>query len=139
MNLPSKPYLRLVDVKAILTAAEAYALKQQWPVTIVVVDEGGHSMGLLRLDGCSAFASKIALEKAHVAALSRRETLFYETMINQGRNAFLSAPVDGMIEGGVPIMVDGHCIGAVGVSGVKSDQDAEVAKAGIAGLLSTLT
>lgn len=128
----TKPYLLLADVKAILAAAEAHALKNQWPVTVVVVDDGGHMLGSLRLDGCSAFASKVATEKARVAALSRRETQFYENMINQGRNAFLSAPIEGMIEGGVPIIVDGHCLGAVGVSGVKSEQDAEVAKAGVA-------
>lgn len=130
----TKPYLLLADVKAVLAAAEAHALKNQWPVCIVVVDDGGHTLGLLRLDGCSAFASKVAAEKARVAALARRETQFYENMINQGRNAFLSAPIEGMIEGGVPIIVDGHCLGAVGVSGVKSEQDAEVAKTGIAAL-----
>lgn len=130
----TKPMLMLADVKAILAAAEAHAEKQQWAVTIVVVDEGGHALGLIRRDGCSALASQIAAEKARVAALSRRETVFYEQMINQGRNAFLSAPVDGLIEGGVPILFGGHCIGAVGVSGVKSEQDAEVAKAGIAAL-----
>lgn len=130
----TKPYLLLADVKAVLAAAEAHALKNQWPVTIVVVDDGGHALGLLRLDGCSAFASKVAAEKARVAALSRRETQFYENMINQGRNAFLSAPIEGMIEGGVPILIDGHCLGAVGVSGVKSEQDAEIARAGVAAL-----
>lgn len=135
-GLPSKPYLRAAEVKAILAAAEKHALANNWAVTIIVADEGGHAMGSLRLDGCAAMAGIIAAEKARVAALSRRESAVYENMINQGRNAFLSAPLDGFLEGGVPIIVDGHCIGSVGVSGVKSEQDAETAKAGIAALSS---
>lgn len=133
-SLPLRPYLRLADAKAILAAAEAYAMARQWAVTIVVADEGGNALASLRLDGCAALGGQIAAEKARVAALSRRESAVYENMINQGRTAFLSAPVNGLLEGGVPILRDGHCIGAVGVSGVKSDQDAETAKAGIAAL-----
>lgn len=133
--LPSRPYLRLVDAKAILAAAEAHALKNQWAVTIVVVDETGTPLASLRLDGCAPLGGQIAAEKARVSALSRRESGFYENMINQGRTAFLSAPISGLLEGGVPIVVDGHCIGAVGVSGVKSEQDAETARAGIAALV----
>jgi uncharacterized protein GlcG (DUF336 family) len=73
--------------------------------------------------------------KARTAALGRRESRIYEEMINQGRMSFLSAPeVQGLLEGGVPIMLDGHCVGAVGVSGVKSAEDAEVARTGIAAL-----
>jgi uncharacterized protein GlcG (DUF336 family) len=134
MSLPQKPYLRLADAKAMLAAAEAHAIKNQWAVTIVVVDEGGNPLASLRLDGCAALGGQIAAEKARAAALSRRESGFYENMINQGRTAFLSAPVSGLLEGGVPVVVDGHCIGAVGVSGVKSEQDAETARAGIAAL-----
>lgn len=134
MSLPVKPYLRLADAKAILAAAEAHAQKNQWAVTIVVVDESGTPLASLRLDGCAPLGGQIAAEKARVSALGRRESGFYENMINQGRTAFLSAPVSGLLEGGVPIVVDGHCIGAVGVSGVKSEQDAETAKAGIAAL-----
>lgn len=130
----SKPFLQTADVKKILAAAEAHALQNGWAVHIVVVDDGGHVLGALRLDGTAPMASLIAVEKARIAALSRRETMFYETMINQGRSAFLSAPLDGFIEGGVPVIIDGQCAGAVGVSGVKSDQDAEIAKAGIAAL-----
>jgi len=133
-GLPSRPYLRLADAKVILAAAEAHAIKNQWAVAIIVVDETGTPLASLRLDGCAPFGGQIAAEKARVAALARRESGFYETMINQGRTAFLSAPVSGLLEGGVPIIVDGHCIGAVGVSGVKSEQDAETARAGIAAL-----
>lgn len=134
--LSAKPYLRAAEVKKMLAAAEAHAQAQQWPVSIVIADDGGNLLASLRLDGCAPMAIMVATEKARVAALSRRESAFYENMINQGRNAFLSAPLDGFLEGGVPIVVDGHCVGAVGVSGVKSEQDAEVAKAGVAALLS---
>jgi glc operon protein GlcG len=136
MSLQQKPYLRSAEVKAILAAAEQHALANNWAVTIVVADEGGNALASLRLDGCAPMAGIIAAEKARVAALSRKESAVYETMINQGRTAFLSAPLDGFLEGGVPIVVDGHTIGSVGVSGVKSEQDAETAKAGIAALLS---
>jgi uncharacterized protein GlcG (DUF336 family) len=90
---------------------------------------------LQRLDGAAPISAQIAPAKANTAALGRRESKVYEDMINQGRTAFLSAPaLQGMLEGGVPILVDGHCIGAVGVSGVKSAQDVQVARAGIAAL-----
>ena len=127
--------LELADIKAIAAAAEAEALKNNWPVTIAIVDDGGHLLWLQRLDGAAAISSHIAPAKAHTAALGRRESKVYEDIINGGRTAFLTAPhVAGMLEGGVPIMKDGQCLGAVGVSGVKSTEDAQVAKAGIAAL-----
>ena len=123
------------DVKRIATAAEAEAVRNQWNVTIAIVDEGGHVLALQRLDGAPPISSYIAPEKARTAALGRRETKLYEDVINQGRVSFLSAPVlQGMLEGGVPVIVDGQVIGAVGVSGVKSSEDAQIAKAGIAAL-----
>jgi uncharacterized protein GlcG (DUF336 family) len=80
-------------------------------------------------------SSHIAPAKAHTAALGRRESKVYEDIVNGGRTAFLSAPaIDGLLEGGVPIMKDGQCLGAVGVSGVKSSEDAQIARAGIAAL-----
>ena len=129
----TKPVLAATDVKRIAAAAEAEALKNNWAVTIAVVDDGGHLLGLQRLDGAAPISSHIAPAKARTAALGRRESKAYEEMINQGRVSFLSAPLlEGMLEGGVPIMADGQCIGAVGVSGVKSTEDAQIAKAGIA-------
>ncbi|MFN9805634.1 MAG: GlcG/HbpS family heme-binding protein [Betaproteobacteria bacterium] len=123
------------DVKRIAAAAEAEAVRNQWNVTIAIVDEGGHLLALQRLDGAPPISSYIAPEKARTAALGRRETKLYEDVINQGRVSFLSAPVlQGMLEGGVPVIVDGQVIGAVGVSGVKSSEDAQIAKAGIAAL-----
>jgi glc operon protein GlcG len=131
----TKPYLSLADVKRVAAAAEAEALAHQWAVVIAVVDDGGHLLWLQRLDGAAPISSQIAPAKARTAALGRRESRLYEEMINQGRTSFLSAPgLEGMLEGGVPIVVDGQCVGAVGVSGVKSSEDAQIARAGIAAL-----
>lgn len=133
--MKSKFTLELTDVKAIVAAAEAEALKNNWAVTIAVVDDGGHLLCLQRLDGAAAISAHIAPAKAHTAALGRRETKLYEDVINGGRTSFLSAPdVKGLLEGGVPIMKDGQCLGAVGVSGVKSNEDAQIAKAGVAAI-----
>jgi glc operon protein GlcG len=121
--------------RRIAAAAEAEATRNNWAVTIAIVDDGGHLLWLQRLDGAAPISAEIAPAKARTAALGRRESKVYEDMINQGRMSFLSAPVlQGMLEGGVPIMVDGQCVGAVGVSGVKSSEDAQIARAGIAAL-----
>ncbi|MDQ1834556.1 MULTISPECIES: heme-binding protein [Massilia] len=133
--MPSKPYLNFADVTKIAAAAQAEAIANNWAVTIAIVDDGGHLLSLQRLDGAAPLSSHIAPSKAKTAALGRRESKVYEDIINNGRTAFLTVPfVEGMLEGGVPVIVDGHVIGAVGVSGVKSDQDAQIAKAGIAAL-----
>jgi uncharacterized protein GlcG (DUF336 family) len=134
-TMQTKPFLSLADVKLMAAAAEAEAVANKWAVTIAVVDDGGHLMWLQRLDGVAPISSHIAPAKARTAALGRRESRLYEETINQGRMSFLSAPtLEGMLEGGVPVMVDGHCVGAVGVSGVKSSEDVQIAKAGIAAL-----
>ena len=133
--MKTKSVLEAADVKAIAAAAEAAAIANNWAVTISIVDEGGHLLWLQRLDGAPPISAHIGPAKAHTAALGRRETKVYEDVINGGRYAFLTAPdVKGMLEGGVPIMKDGFCLGAVGVSGVKSNEDVQIAKAGIAAL-----
>jgi len=133
--MKNKPTLDLADVKSIAAAAEAEALKNGWAVSIAVVDDGGHLLWLQRLDGAAAISAQIAPAKAQTAALGRRESRLYEEMINNGRFSFLSAPaLHGMLEGGVPILLQGNCLGAVGVSGVKSSEDAQIARAGIAAL-----
>ena len=133
--MKTRSSLELADVKKIAAAAEAEALKNNWAVTIAIADEGGHLLHLQRLDGAPPVSSHIAPAKAHTAALGRRESKVYEEVINGGRTSFLSAPaLQGMLEGGVPIMKDGFCLGAVGVSGVKSSEDAQIAKAGIAAI-----
>ena len=133
--LKSKPFLDLDAVKRIAAAAEGEAQRHAWPVSIAIVDDGGHLLWLQRLDGAAPISAHIAPAKARTAALGRRESRVYEEMINQGRMSFLSAPdLHGMLEGGVPILVGGQCVGAVGVSGVKSGEDAQIARAGIAAL-----
>ena len=134
-GMKSKPVLALEDVRRVAAAAEAEALKNGWAVSIAIADDGGHLLWLQRLDGAAPISAEIAPAKARTAALGRRESRVYEEMINQGRVSFLSAPgLAGMLEGGVPILIDGICLGAVGVSGVKSAEDAQIARAGIATL-----
>ncbi|WP_298185894.1 heme-binding protein [uncultured Pseudomonas sp.] len=130
----SKAVLSQTDVSRMLAAARSEAEKNNWAVTISVVDDGGHPLALERLDGCAPIGAYIASEKARSAALGRRETKGFEEMVNGGRTAFLSAPLVTSLEGGVPVIVDGQVVGALGVSGVKAEQDAQVAKAGIAAL-----
>jgi glc operon protein GlcG len=133
--MKTKSFLELADLKAIAAAAEAEALKNNWAVSIAIVDDGGHLLWLQRLDGAAPISAHIAPAKANTAALGRRESRVYEEMINGGRVSFLSAPdLKGLLEGGVPIVKDGQVLGAVGVSGVKSTEDAQIAKAGIAAI-----
>jgi glc operon protein GlcG len=129
-----KAVLSQNEVAQILQAARSEAQQQGWAVAIAVVDDGGHPLALERLDGCAPIGAYIATEKARSAAIGRRETKGYEDMVNGGRTAFVSAPLLTSLEGGVPVLVDGQVVGAVGVSGVKAEQDAQVAKAGIAAL-----
>ena len=133
--MKTKPFLEAADIKAIAAAAEAEALKNNWAVSIAIVDDGGHLLSFQRLDGAAPISAHIAPAKARTSAIGRRESKVYEDVINGGRTSFLSAPdLSGMLEGGVPILKDGHCLGAVGVSGVKSSEDAQIAKAGIAAM-----
>ena len=134
--MKNKPMLCDDDVARILSAAKACANQNKWAVTIAVVDDGGHLLGLQRLDDAPPISASIAPAKAHTAAVGRRDSKVYEDMINGGRVSFLSAPMlQGMLEGGVAIVVDGAVVGAVGVSGVKSSEDAQIAQAGIAALI----
>ncbi|SDT06777.1 glc operon protein GlcG [Pseudomonas asplenii] len=133
--MQTKPLLTLDDVTRIMAAARAEAQANHWEVAIAVVDDGGHPLAFERLDGCAPISAYIALEKARTAALGRRESKVYEDMVNGGRSAFLSAPLLTSLEGGVPIRFEGQVIGAVGVSGVKAAQDAQVAAAGAGSLV----
>jgi glc operon protein GlcG len=134
-SMKSKAVLEFSDLQAMASAAAAEAARNAWAVTIAIVDDGGHLLHLQRLDGAAPISAHIAPAKASTAALGRRETKIYEDMINGGRVSFLSAPdLKGMLEGGVPIMKDGECLGAIGVSGVKSTEDAQIARAGMAAI-----
>lgn len=137
--MKSRGALEVEDVKAALEAAQQEAVKNGWTgISIAIVDDGGHLLGFVRLTEGTPLSAQISLGKARTAALARRESKFHEEMIRNGRNAFLSvAEVADLVllEGGVPIIVDGSCVGAIGVSGVKSDQDAIIANAGVKRIL----
>ena len=123
------------DVQAALDAARAEATKNGWVVSIAVVDDGGHPLGFLRLTEAAPLSAQIAFGKARTSAISRRESKFYEEVVKGGRTAFLSVSEFTTLEGGVPIVVAGQCVGAIGVSGVRSDQDAQIATAGVQAIL----
>ena len=127
----SKNALTLADAKAIAAAAEAEALKNNWRVTIAVLDEGGNLMYLQRLDEAPLGSITVAQEKARTALLFKRPTKIIEEIIASGRMAMLTLPGATPIEGGLPLLYNGQIIGAIGVSGVQSPQDAQVAGAGV--------
>lgn len=122
--------LTLATVEKIGAAAKAKAQQNNWNVVIAICDAGGHLLWLQRLDGAPAMSSTIAAEKARGSAISRRPTKDLEDMVNQGRPAALSMPIVPL-EGGLPIIVDNEVIGGIGVSGVKSSDDARIAAAGL--------
>lgn len=129
----SKQVMTADDAVKVLQAAQAEATAHQWPVSIAVCDDGGYLLAFVRLPGANLASADISQAKAQTAARMRRDTKGVEEMINGGRTAFLSAPgLAGLLEGGVPILVDGQCVGAIGISGVKPMEDAQIAKAGAA-------
>ncbi|HRL23000.1 GlcG/HbpS family heme-binding protein [Alcaligenes sp. SDU_A2] len=125
--------LTLDDVKRIAAAAEAEALKNNWAVSIAICDAGGHALWLQRMDGAPTMSATVAPGKAHASAISGKPSKVFEDMVNNGRYAALAMPLSPL-EGGEPIVIDGQVIGAVGVSGVKAAEDAQIARAGIAAL-----
>lgn len=131
--MKTKAVLSLADADRIIELSIRHALARSWPVCIAICDDGGHLLRLSRLDGATPLSASIAVSKSVAAALSRKPTKSFEDSINQGRTALVTAPLDGLMEGGIPIVIDGAVIGAVGVSGVRPEQDAEVATAGLAG------
>ncbi|MDN3557925.1 heme-binding protein [Halomonas maura] len=130
--MQTKTVLTLDDVNTLLDAAQKEAEANGWAVTIAVADDGGHLLGLRRLDGAAPISAGIAGEKARNASLGRKETQVFEEMINNGRTAFVTAPLQALLAGGVPVIVDGQVAGSIGISGVKPDQDVQVAKAAVA-------
>lgn len=128
-----RPALTASDVQKMAAACKAEAAKNKWTVTIAIVDDAGYPLYLERPDGAGPFTSRMALGKAESSAISRRPTKFWEDRIKE-RPAFVKAPVSTPIQGGVPIMVQGDCVGAIGVSGVQSHEDEQVANAGVAAL-----
>ncbi len=132
--LTQKAMLTLAGAKAIAAAAEAEATKNRWPVVIVVVDDGGHLLLVQRMDQAQLGSIDVAIGKARSAVLFKRDTKQWEETFKAGRLAPLAFPNLLPAEGGIPIEVKGQIIGGIGVSGVKPDQDAQVARAGAAAL-----
>ncbi|WP_295008848.1 heme-binding protein [uncultured Dechloromonas sp.] len=126
--------LTLDDVRQIAAAAEQEAIACGWAVSIAVCDAGGHALWLQRMDGAPLMSAQVAPEKARTCVLSGKPSKAFEDMVNNGRFAALAMPVVPL-EGGEPIVVDGTIVGAVGVSGVKAGEDAQVARAGVAAIL----
>jgi uncharacterized protein GlcG (DUF336 family) len=120
----------LSDLKKIAAGCEAEAIKNKWEVVIAILDDGGHLLWLQRMDGATPFNAQVAVEKGRSAAVSRRSTKTWEDRIAAGRNAVLNMPVLP-IQGGLPIMHQGQCVGAIGVSGVQSHEDEQIAQAGL--------
>jgi uncharacterized protein GlcG (DUF336 family) len=125
----TKPCLTSADVKKMLAACEAEAAKNKWAVSIAIVDEGGYLLGLARMDGASAITAEVALGKARTSALTKRPSKFFEDRIKE-RPAFAGFPAGILIQGAVPLIHDNECVGAIGVSGVQSQEDEQVAQAG---------
>ncbi|MCX5589887.1 GlcG/HbpS family heme-binding protein [Alcaligenes endophyticus] len=125
--------LTLDDAKLIAAAAEKEAQSNNWAVSIAICDAGGHALSLVRMDGAPLMSASVAPEKARTSALSGKPSKVFEDMVNQGRTAALAMPISPL-EGGEPIIVNGRVIGAVGVSGVKANEDAQIARAGISAL-----
>jgi uncharacterized protein GlcG (DUF336 family) len=128
--MKTRPMLTLDDCKKISAAAEAEAKKNNWNVCIAILDDGGHLLHLARMDGGTPANAEIAIEKARTAALTRRSSKMWEDRIAGGRIVMLKMPVLP-VQGGLPIISEGTCVGAVGISGVQSHEDEQVAKAGI--------
>ena len=129
----TKPSLTSTDVKKMMAACIAEAEKHSWKVTVAVVDDAGLLLGLERMDGALAVSATAAPDKARTSALTRQPTKFWEDRIKE-RPAFATFGIGMMIQGGVPITHQGECVGAIGVSGVTSIQDEQVAQAGVAAL-----
>ena len=127
--------MTLDDAKLVVAAAQAEALRNNWSVVIAIVDEGGHLIYLQRLDNTQIGSVDVAIQKARSAIAFRRPTKILEEQINQGHLRYLGLPGAIPIEGGLPIVFKDQFLGAIGVSGVRSYQDAQIAQAGIDALL----
>jgi len=126
----TKSCLTLADVTKILAACEAEAVKNKWSVAVAIVDEGGHLLGFQRMDRAGPISAEVAIGKARTSALTRRPSKFFEDRVKE-RPAFVSFPAGVLIQGALPIMHQNECVGAVGVSGVASHEDEQIALAGI--------
>ena len=126
----TKPSLILADVKQMLAACEAEAERNNWAVAISIIDDGGFLLGFARMDGAPAISAEVSLGKARTSAMTRRPSKVFEDRVKE-RPGFVTFPAGTLIQGGVPIMHQNECVGAIGVSGVQSHEDEQVATAGV--------
>jgi glc operon protein GlcG len=129
----NKPSLTLADVKKMLVACEAEAVKNKWAVAIAIVDDGGYLLGFQRMDGAPMISGEVSVGKARTSAMTKRPSKFFEDRVKE-RPAFVSFPAGILIQGAVPIIHENECVGAIGVSGVQSHEDEQVALAGVTAL-----
>ena len=128
--MKNRPMLTLEDCRKITAAAEAEARKNGWNVCIAILDDGGHPLHLARMDGATPANAEIAVQKARTAALTRRSSKMWEDRVAAGRLVMLKMPVLP-VQGGLPIVAEGACVGGIGVSGVQSHEDEQICQAGI--------
>jgi uncharacterized protein GlcG (DUF336 family) len=129
-----KPCLTEADLVKAMAACRAEADKNNWKVAIAIVDDGGYLLHFNRMEGVAPISAEVAIGKARTAAMTRRPSKFFEDRVKE-RPAFVTFPTPGvMFQGGLPLMHQGECVGAIGVSGVQSHEDEQIAAAGIKAL-----
>jgi glc operon protein GlcG len=129
----TKPCLTSADASRMMAACLAEAEENKWNVSVAILDEGGYLLAFQRMDGAPAISTEVALGKARTSALTKRPSKFFEDRVKE-RPAFASFPAGVLIQGGLPILHQNECVGAIGVSGVQSHEDEQVAQAGIKAL-----
>jgi glc operon protein GlcG len=129
-----RPALTAADCHKMMEACKAEAQKNKWPVTIAIVDDSGAALLVERLDGAGAISATVAMGKAQTSAVTKRPSKFFEDRIKE-RPGFVTFPTPGvMFQGGLPLVHQGECVGGIGVSGVQSHEDEQVAQAGVTAL-----
>jgi glc operon protein GlcG len=131
--MKSRPMLTLDDCRRMSAAAEAEAKKNNWNVCIAILDDGGHLLHLVRMDGATPANARIAVAKGRTAAVTRRSTGSWQERVKT-RPELLQMPGVTPVQGGLPIMVEGQCVGGIGASGVQSHEDEQIVAAGIKAL-----
>jgi glc operon protein GlcG len=129
----NKPCLTSHDVKKMMEACLAEAEKNKWNVAVSIVDEGGYLLHFHRMDGVAPISAEVSLGKARTSAVTKRPSKFFEDRVKE-RPAFASFPAGLLIQGGLPILHQNECVGAIGVSGVQSHEDEQIAQAGVKAL-----
>jgi glc operon protein GlcG len=129
----TKPCLTSADVAKMMATCLAEAEKNKWNVAVAILDDGGHLLAFQRMDGTGAISAEVAIGKARTSALTKRPSKFFEDRVKE-RPAFASFPAGMLIQGGLPIMHQSECVGAIGVSGVASHEDEQIAQAGVSAL-----